>query len=173
MVLNPVPGPCIHCIVTSVFKWRISLREVICPWSHSWSQLNRDTKIKIVYYSSEVHGFEHNIILSPLWCAPFKILLQIKITICPIYHWVCWRVIKTMNVKFDHMEVGGERELTLLEGLLLTLENTWGTSLVVQQLRICLVVQGMQVQSLVGELRSHMPRGSKASCHNEYPVWSN
>ena len=29
-----------------------------------------------------------------------------------------------MNVKFDHMEVGGERELTLLEGLLLTLENT-------------------------------------------------
>ena len=32
------------------------------------------------------------------------------------------------------------------------------TSLVVQWLRICLPVQGMWVQSLVGELRSHMPR---------------
>ena len=31
------------------------------------------------------------------------------------------------------------------------------TSLVVQWLRICLPVQGMWVQSLVGELRSHMP----------------
>ena len=31
-----------------------------------------------------------------------------------------------------------------------------GTSLVVQWLRICLAMQGAQVQSLVGELRSHM-----------------
>ena len=35
-----------------------------------------------------------------------------------------------------------------------------GTSLVVQWLRICLPMQGTQVQSQVGELRSHMPRGS-------------
>ena len=34
------------------------------------------------------------------------------------------------------------------------------TSLVVQWLGIRLAVQEMQVQSLVGELRSHMPRGS-------------
>ncbi|XP_059752342.1 D-aminoacyl-tRNA deacylase 1 isoform X2 [Balaenoptera ricei] len=35
-----------------------------------------------------------------------------------------------------------------------------GTSLVVQWLRIHLPVQGTRVQSLVGELRSHVPRGS-------------
>ena len=36
-----------------------------------------------------------------------------------------------------------------------------GTSLVVQWLRPHLPMQGMKVQSLVGELRSHMPRGQK------------
>ena len=35
-------------------------------------------------------------------------------------------------------------------------EKRGGTSLVVQQLRICLPMQGMQVRSLVRELRSHM-----------------
>ena len=34
-----------------------------------------------------------------------------------------------------------------------------GTSLVVQWLRICLPMQGTQVRSLFGELRSHMPQG--------------
>ena len=37
-----------------------------------------------------------------------------------------------------------------------------GTFLVVQWLRIHLPTQGMQVQSLAGELRSHMPYGNKA-----------
>ena len=36
----------------------------------------------------------------------------------------------------------------------------WGTSLVVQWLRICLAMQGMQVQSLVRELRFHMPQSN-------------
>ena len=36
----------------------------------------------------------------------------------------------------------------------------WGTSLVVQWLRISLPVQGTRVRSLVGELRSHLPRGN-------------
>ena len=35
------------------------------------------------------------------------------------------------------------------------------TSLVVQWLRICLAMQGMQIQSLLGELRPHMQRGSQ------------
>ena len=35
-----------------------------------------------------------------------------------------------------------------------------GTSLVIQWLRIRLPMQGMQVQSLVGELRSHMLQGN-------------
>ena len=35
-----------------------------------------------------------------------------------------------------------------------------GTSLVVQWVRICLAVQGMKVQPLTGELRSHMPRSN-------------
>ena len=36
-----------------------------------------------------------------------------------------------------------------------------GTSLAVQWLRLCLPMQGVRVQSLVGELRSHRPRGQK------------
>ena len=32
--------------------------------------------------------------------------------------------------------------------------------LVIQWLRICLLMQGTQVQSLVQELRSHMPQGN-------------
>ena len=35
-----------------------------------------------------------------------------------------------------------------------------GTSLVVQRLKICLSMQGTQVLSPVGELRSHMPQGN-------------
>ena len=38
----------------------------------------------------------------------------------------------------------------------------WGTSLVVQRLRICLAMQGMWVWSLVRKLRSHMLRGKYA-----------
>ena len=41
---------------------------------------------------------------------------------------------------------------------------TAGTSLVVQSLRICLPMQGIQVQSLVGELRSHRPKGKLSPC---------
>ena len=37
-----------------------------------------------------------------------------------------------------------------------------GTSLAVQWLRLCLPMQGILVQSLAGELRSHMPCGQKA-----------
>ena len=36
-----------------------------------------------------------------------------------------------------------------------------GTSLVVQWLRLCLPVQGVQVRSLVRKLRSHMPLSEK------------
>ena len=35
-----------------------------------------------------------------------------------------------------------------------------GSSLVIQWLRICLPVEGTQVPSPVGELRSHMPKGN-------------
>ena len=38
------------------------------------------------------------------------------------------------------------------KSLFICLKHTAGTSLVVQGLRICFPVQGMQVQSLVGEL---------------------
>ena len=39
--------------------------------------------------------------------------------------------------------------------------NDQGTSLEVQWLRLCLPMQGVKVQSLVGKLRSHMPWGQK------------
>ena len=38
--------------------------------------------------------------------------------------------------------------------------QVWGTSLAVQWLKVCLPMQGMRVQSLVEELRSHMLQGS-------------
>ena len=44
---------------------------------------------------------------------------------------------------------------------------SWGTSLMVQWLRIHLTKQGMGLWSLVGELRSNMPRGNQ--CHA--PRW--
>ena len=37
-----------------------------------------------------------------------------------------------------------------------------GVSFMVQWLRPCLPIQGMKVQSLVRELRSHMPQGNQA-----------
>ena len=37
---------------------------------------------------------------------------------------------------------------------------TWGTSLIVQWLRICLTIYGTWVWSLVKELRSHMPQSN-------------
>ena len=45
--------------------------------------------------------------------------------------------------------------------------NYLGTSLVVQWLRICLATQGKWIWSLVGELRSHMPRGNDPKYCNE------
>ena len=40
------------------------------------------------------------------------------------------------------------------------IEGTSGTSLIVQWLRICLAKEGIGVQSLVKELRFHLPQGS-------------
>lgn len=41
-------------------------------------------------------------------------------------------------------------------------KEVMGTSLVLRWLRIHLATQGMRVQSMVGELRSHTPRGNLA-----------
>ena len=49
--------------------------------------------------------------------------------------------------------------LTLLN---YTLKVRMGISLLVQRLRICRAIQGMQAQSLVQELRSHMPQSNSA-----------
>ena len=39
--------------------------------------------------------------------------------------------------------------------------NMMGTSLLVQWLRLCLIMQGVWVRYLVGEVRPHMPLGQK------------
>ena len=44
----------------------------------------------------------------------------------------------------------------LVEHVVPSKKENIGTSLLVQRLGICLPMQGMRVQSLVGELRSHM-----------------
>ena len=44
---------------------------------------------------------------------------------------------------------------------MVTLSRKWrGTFLVVQGLRVCLAMQGIQVQSLIKELRSYMLQGN-------------
>ena len=48
-----------------------------------------------------------------------------------------------------------------------------GTSLVVQWLRPCLPMQGLWVQSLVRELRSHMPCMPKAKTYNRSNIVTN
>ena len=48
-----------------------------------------------------------------------------------------------------------------------------GTSLVVQGLRLCLPMQGVQFPSLVGELRSHMPLGQKTKTANRNNIVTN
>ena len=47
-----------------------------------------------------------------------------------------------------------------------------GTSLVVQWLRIHFIMQVMRVQSLLGELKFHMPGATKPMCHKD-PAWHN
>ena len=51
----------------------------------------------------------------------------------------------------------GRRGLTLADLPFTAQGSVWGTSLVVQRSRIHLAMQQMQVQSLVGDLRSHTP----------------
>ena len=67
-----------------------------------------------------------------------KIYLYLSIYISESFHW--W-------FQYTHTHICSSSK-TLISG----------TSLVVQLLRIHLPMQGMWVQSLVGELRSHMPR---------------
>ena len=86
------------------------------------------------------------------------------------------RVVQTHNynaiwqLMIQRMFVQNARESQKMEWLILW-EGVWedfrkkgifkisfkGTSLAVQWLRLCLLTQGMWVQSLVGEVRSHMP----------------
>ena len=47
-----------------------------------------------------------------------------------------------------------------------------GISLVVQQLRPCLPVLGVQVLSLIRQLRSHMPHGQKTPDHKTEAILS-
>ena len=47
----------------------------------------------------------------------------------------------------------------LFQGFFSSLKCIWGTSPVVQWLRLCLPMQDARVRSLVWELRSHMPWG--------------
>lgn len=42
----------------------------------------------------------------------------------------------------------------------------YGTSLVIQWFRCCLPIRGMQIQSLVREVRSHMPASQKTQTQN-------
>ena len=58
------------------------------------------------------------------------------------------------------MEPRNEQSLFLRQ-LILNIINSSGTSLVVQWLGLCLPMQGVQVQSVVEELRSRVPHGPK------------
>ena len=49
----------------------------------------------------------------------------------------------------------------------------WGTSPVAPWLRLCLPMQGLQVQSLMGVPRSHMPHCSKTKTKNRSSIVTN
>ena len=49
-------------------------------------------------------------------------------------------------------------------------EDSRGTSLAVQGLRICLPIQEMQLRSLVGARRSHMPQGNRGRAATTEPI---
>ena len=53
------------------------------------------------------------------------------------------------------------------------LKGILGTSLVVQWLKLHLLMHGVLVQSLVGDLRSHMPRGQKTKTLNRSNIFTN
>ena len=46
------------------------------------------------------------------------------------------------------------------------LKNGAGNTLAAQWLKLCLQMQGVWIQSLIGELRSHMHQSKKAHGHN-------
>ena len=71
-------------------------------------------------------------------------------------NYFCLVVFRTLCVAW-HVSSGYEREYAFV---LFFFSVVTGTSLVVKRLRIHLAVQGTRVQSLVGELRSHMPRSN-------------
>ena len=61
------------------------------------------------------------------------------------------------------MELEGIMPSELERQIMYNITYMWnlGTSLVVQWLRLCLPMQGLRVESLVGEPRSHIPPGQK------------
>ena len=48
------------------------------------------------------------------------------------------------------------------------MEEPLGTSKVVHWLKICLIIAGTQVQSLIRKLRSHMPWATQHMDHHNY-----
>ena len=72
-------------------------------------------------------------------------------------NYFCLVVFRTLCVAW-HVLSGYKREYAFVFFCFCFFSVVTGTSLVVQWLRIHLAVQGTRVQSLVGELRSHMPR---------------
>ena len=66
-----------------------------------------------------------------------------------------------MKVKFSFVLFSQKKKAFTLESIKYTCKEIQEeTSLVAQWLRICLPMQGMQVQYLVGELRSHVLWGN-------------
>ena len=59
------------------------------------------------------------------------------------------------------------------ESIIMSKTKSLGTSKEVQWLRLCLPKQGMQVQSQVGELSSHMPLGQKTRTYNRSNITTN
>ena len=65
------------------------------------------------------------------------------------------------------------RQAKAQEQLVLLIQGILGISLVAQVLRPHLPMQGVQIWSLVGELRSHLPRGKKSKTWNRRNIVTN
>ena len=83
-------------------------------------------------------------------------MMDLSLHFCIYKRWV---MVSTLCKRF-HMEPGNSQQGLKMAALIAFFKVTSGTSLAVQQLRFCLLVQGMGVQSLVRELRSHIPPGN-------------
>ena len=136
------------------------------PWV--WNIRNKGRDGRTVEKGMEYNGIELNKVNSkqvPILCQA----LHKGIWECmSIEDWDTGSIAKGVWSLVHHHQhsklINAGREMLVQREILkgMSLKRLPGTSLVVQWLRLCFPMQNSWVQSLVGELRSHVPRDNEA-----------